>query len=218
MKISRMLADAYALSLSRQPHLNASWVGAGVRVGAKLPTSSLIMSVQQIGRIDILLRCLEEDCLADQSMSSYSPFSFDLQSLLSNQWISASYEVCRLLISRKLDDSPAFKSIARDLKLIRIPIDKHEIAEEQRIGGSLRFKRYPAQADDTEEHTYSPSDPTRSHIMPSGVSARGSIQWLVTDTKSMQSYWLERVSLADRLLEHWAIERTVPQSDDKVLP
>jgi hypothetical protein len=46
---------------------------------------------------------------------------------------------------------------------------------------------------------YDPKDPSRFHIMPKGVSSRGSAVWLALVRNSRQ-HWVERRDLADRLL------------------
>jgi hypothetical protein len=47
---------------------------------------------------------------------------------------------------------------------------------------------------------YDPKDPGRFHIMPKGVSARGSAVWLALDVRNSRQHWVERRELADRLL------------------
>src|SRR5260370_37305998 len=47
---------------------------------------------------------------------------------------------------------------------------------------------------------YDPKDPSRFHIMPKGVSARGSAVWLALDVRNSRQHWIERRDLADRLL------------------
>jgi hypothetical protein len=47
---------------------------------------------------------------------------------------------------------------------------------------------------------YDRNDPGRFHIMPTGVSPRGSVVWCALNVREMREYWIERRDLADRLL------------------
>lgn len=99
-------------------------------------------------------------------------------SLLSDQWIGDAYEIFRVLVSPDrgvLVKGPVVAAIARDLKLIRIPLEKHEIADHYDLKGRpMQMARLPQKGDETDIYTYAPKDQRRSHIMSTGVSARES--------------------------------------------
>ena len=104
-------------------------------------------------------------------------FSFHYQKMLSELWVCDVYEIFRLLTdkNRKLaPKSDVITALAHDLKLLRMPLEKHEIAAKP-----------------------------EAHIMPSEVSSRGSVRWHVIDVKSRKSYWLERRALSERIVAHW---------------
>jgi hypothetical protein len=63
--------------------------------------------------------------------------------------------------------------------------------------------RQPPNNDDSDSYRYSPDDPQKAHIMPTGLSARGSLMWRVIDLRSKRSYWLERRPLSERIVELW---------------
>jgi hypothetical protein len=53
-----------------------------------------------------------------------------------------------------------------------------------------------------EGYSYDNEDPLRSHIMPTDISDRGSMQWLAIDIPdSLNQRWIERRDLSDRLLQ-----------------
>jgi hypothetical protein len=136
-------------------------------------------------------------------------YTFHYQLMLSESWVVTCYEILRAF--RQRDDEAklgidgisamaAFKSIFADLELLRMPIAKYEIAKDQRMKEPLTMRAVPPNNDATDEHTYDKKDPTRSHIMPTGMSGRGSMTWLVLDHSVPREYWVERQDLADRLL------------------
>jgi hypothetical protein len=58
--------------------------------------------------------------------------------------------------------------------------------------------------DDQEPYVYDKKDPNRSHIMPMAMSATGSMMWQVIDHRNERSFWVERRSVSNRILERWA--------------
>jgi hypothetical protein len=144
--------------------------------------------------------------------------ALDIQSMLSELWIGSAYEVFRMLgaPNRKLArrDDPAFAGLARDLKLVRITVEKYEIANDGRLREPLVMQRRlspnesggPDRPFDT--YTYDKKDPQKAHIMPMQLSRRGSISWYVTDGASLEAHWVERRDLSERMSSLWAPETT----------
>jgi hypothetical protein len=136
-------------------------------------------------------------------------YTFHYQVMLSESWVVNYYEILRAF--RQRDDEAnlgvdgvsamaAFKSIFADVELLRMPLAKYEIAKDRRMKEPLTMRAIPPNNDATDEHVYDKKDPTRSHIMPTGMSGRGSMTWLVLDHSVPREYWVERQDLADRLL------------------
>jgi hypothetical protein len=200
--VSELLGAATVLSSSQWPALRDQWVKISHVVGGRLPASTLTSSVQEIGQLDLLLRSVEAEWRPQQT--AQIDYAFTCYSMLSDLWIGAIYEVFRLLESRKLSpDSDEFRALARDLKLLRIPLEKHEIADDKRLSQPLRMRRIPSHGDETDLYEYTKADPQRAHIMAKGVSPLGSIMWQVTDVKQFKSYWLERRSISERVVAIW---------------
>lgn len=95
-----------------------------------------------------------------------------------------------------------FRSLADDLKVLRITIAKHEIANDRKLPASVPMV---ASMDDdaSGRYVYSRSDQRKAHIMRKGVSHQGSIMWEAISGTSCESRWLERLSLSERILSLW---------------
>ncbi len=132
--------------------------------------------------------------------------AFHYQNMLSELWIGGVYETTRLLIDRKLaPDTDEFRSLAHDLRLLRIPLDKHEIASQGQLKQPLQMRRHPPNNDSADTYVYDKADPRRAHIMRTGISPRGSAMWRVIDLKVKEEQWVERRALSDRFLSLWGM-------------
>jgi hypothetical protein len=178
-----------------------------LKVGGLLPHSLLMTSVQRAGELDMVLRTLEDDFFPSQVRADeIGQFSSHYQLMLSELWVGDVDEILRLLKDRHLaPDGDAFTALAHDLRLLRIPLEKHEIAGEKTR--PLLLQSQPPNTAETDIYQYSPKDPQRAHIMPSAISHRGSVMWQALDVKSGSSYWLERRALSERIIALWADER-----------
>jgi hypothetical protein len=142
-----------------------------------------------------------EDDFAPHDTNEEHDFSFHYQVTFSELWIGHMYEIVRLLKDRKLmPNNDEFESLAHHLRLLRIPIEKHEIPGDRKLTQPLMMRRYPPNDEARDSYEYSKDDQTRSHIMPSGISKRGSVIWQVIDIASNESFWIERRSLSERVL------------------
>jgi hypothetical protein len=138
-------------------------------------------------------------------------FSFHYQMMFSETWIIGCYEILRAFQQRDREAAEAgrpvsgvselddFKAIFTDFELLRMPIAKFEIAKVKKQDHPLPMRRVGD--DETKPiEFYDPKDPGRFHIMPKGVSSRGSAVWLALDIRNLRQHWVERRDLADRLL------------------
>ncbi len=202
MTVTQLITAVFMLTRSRCPELQKTWINVSFKVGGLLPNSLLIVAVQRAGELDIVLRCMEDDSSPPQEGSGEADiFSFHYQKMLSELWVGEVYEIFRLLNERKLaPDSDPFRALAHDLRLLRIPLEKHEIALDKKLTGPLQMQRHPQNKDETDIYEYSKDDPQKAHIMPSQISSRGSAMWHVFDVRSENSYWLERRALSERIV------------------
>jgi hypothetical protein len=70
------------------------------------------------------------------------------------------------------------------------------IASQGKLTAPLQMRTY----DQTDGYVFTKDDPQRSHIMPIGISARGSVVWQAIDVRADAVRWIERRSLSDRMI------------------
>ncbi|WP_175656543.1 hypothetical protein [Burkholderia ambifaria] len=130
------------------------------------------------------------------------PWVADPLASLSEIWIGQVYEIVRLTLERKLiADSDFCQALAHDFRLLRISMEKHEIAQDRRLVAAVPMSHTPA-AEGNVDYNYDKNDALRAHIMPSGISQRGSVQWLAIDISAgLSERWIERRDLSDRVLQ-----------------
>jgi hypothetical protein len=190
----------------KQQALHEAWTKISHKIGSRLPTSLLSNAVQREGDVDLVPRCLENEYVARTETGTESGiFEFHYQYMLSVYWIGGMYETFALLRRRKLaDQSRIFEEILNDLEIARVTLEKHEIAKDRNLDNPLPMTRAPANNDASDYYSYDPKDNLRAHIMPSGLSMRGSVMWSVLDVKKDAMRWIERRDLSDRILALWA--------------
>ena len=142
------------------------------------------------------------------------------QVLFSEVWISSTYEICRLLKCRGLiGEVSEFLDLEHDLRLIRVPIDKHEIAKDKKLKEPLKFGKLNNRGDVKDYCEYVRDDPRRAHIMGAGITLRGSVIWNALDVDNIdQTRWLERLSLSERTISvlHTYTKQRLQESGVKI--
>jgi hypothetical protein len=197
--VSIFIGAAFDQSRSRYPELDRSWVYVSHHIGGLLSSSLLFSSIYKAGRLDLVLRCME-----DENVSSNHLDAFEHYISLAETWVGAVYEILRVLKERKLvEQSEVFLQLAEDTRLLRVALEKHEVPSDRKLTGPIQFRRWPPQGDASDEFSYSKEDPQKSHIMPSGLSSKGAVVWKVSSGVSDESRWVERRGLADRILTLW---------------
>jgi hypothetical protein len=218
-QISQLVEQAFHLARSKFKNENRNWIDLSFRLAGRVSLMPLTTNIQRAGELDLVLRAIEDEFNSNVGAGG-SPFSFHYQAMFSETWVVACYEMLRAIkqreweISKKLRATnsthapdgistlSAFKSVFRDLELLRMPMAKYEIAKERdELHQPLPMRRNPPNDNATDDVIYDKTDPARSHIMPAGLSSRGSMVWQVLDAKLIKEYWVERRDLADRLLK-----------------
>jgi hypothetical protein len=195
--VSDLIIASFRQALERYSNLHSVWIRISFRIGGLLPKSALSHSVQRYGELDLVLRCMEDE-LAPRI--GREEVNFQYQQLLSEMWIGGGYEILRLLNERKLSvESDNYRTLFRDLELLRITIDKHDIAGQGKLKEPLEMTYY----EEKDVYLFIKDDPQRSHIMPAGISAQGSLVWQVIDLKAEGTRWVDRRSLSDRMIALW---------------
>ncbi|TFV37098.1 hypothetical protein E4K66_20565 [Bradyrhizobium frederickii] len=208
--VSPLLNSLFNLARAKYRAEKEAWVHLSYRLSGRFNLVTAISSIQREGDLDILLRCLEDEFDANANASG-TDFSFHYQMIFSETWVVGCYEILRAFQQRDREAAAAgrptsgvseldeFKMIFTDLELLRMPIAKYEIAKDNKLGEPLRMRRV-GDADAQPVEFYDAKDPGRFHIMPKGVSSRGSAVWLALDVRTTREHWVERRELADRLL------------------
>jgi hypothetical protein len=188
LTISATISAAFGAARIKYHALHLLWRDASIRIGSHLPNSRLTISVQRVGDLDLLIRAMESEF-------SPNPNLFDdhhNQLTLSEMWVSSAYEIVRLIRARKFEpENEDLHEIASQLKLLRIPIDKHEIADDRKLSTPLPMQTHPDDIGRISERTYDKTDDRRSHVLPVTISARGSAIWYVIDGSSQSAHWIE---------------------------
>jgi hypothetical protein len=133
--------------------------------------------VQRDSWVDIVLRCMEDEFDGRDDGVDMVDTHVHFRVLISEMWIGGVYETIRLLADRRLaPDSDDFRALAHDLRLLRIPLEKHEVAGDRQLTEPLKFAAHPTNKNSAK---YDKADPRRVHVMPRGFSGRGSATWMV---------------------------------------
>jgi hypothetical protein len=211
--VSPYIASAFRIARAKYNVKHASWTTLSGLLAGRFSLPVAMMSMQRQGDLDLLLRCMEDEFQANKLAEAADKFGLDhtfhYQVMLSESWVINCYEILRAF--RQRDDEAnlgadgvsalvSFKSIVADFELLRMPIAKYEIAKDGRMKEPLNMRALPPNIESTNTLIYDKNDPTRSHIMPTGISDRGSMMWLALDHSVPREYWVERQDLADRLL------------------
>jgi hypothetical protein len=144
---------------------------------------------------------MEDELLSDTRDTKAPDPAYSYQLMISELWVGHVYEIFRLLKIRDLvSQSDEFQSLAHLLELLRMTIDKHEIAKDKKLEAPVQMKRCPPRNDDSDFYEYSKRDLQRGHIMPTRTSHRGSVMWQVLDIVSDETFWIERRQLSERII------------------
>src|SRR5690606_9901225 len=89
-----------------------------------------------------------------------------------------------------------FAAIAHRLLLVRIPLDKHEIARAKRMPPDAQFSRWPP-VEGEQPFQMRPDEP---YIIPRAIGGNGAMEWFALDTSTMNSLWINRRQLSDEIV------------------
>jgi hypothetical protein len=153
LDVAFLIVAAFRRASVRQKATHESWVKISFRVGSTLPHSLLSASIQRDGELDLVLRCMEDDFAEATKLEKTTEnlVLFHYQKMLSEIWIGSVYEVFRLImeLEHPRGDSE-IAALAHDLRLLRIPLEKHQIAQDKILAEPLQMKRFPPNNNETE--------------------------------------------------------------------
>ncbi|MCW2285144.1 hypothetical protein M2323_003038 [Rhodoblastus acidophilus] len=208
--VSPLLTGLINIAREKYKAENEAWVQLSLLLSGRFNLDAALISLQWQGEVDILLRCLEDE-INIKSNASEPDFSSHYLLMLSETWVVGCYEILRAFYQRDRDAAKAgmpksgvsdideFRLIFNEFEILRMPMAKYEIAKDYELKHPLPMWG----VDDDESKPpefYDPKDPSRFHIMPRGLSPRGSARWLAFDVRNSRQHGVERRDLADRLL------------------
>lgn len=198
IQVSQLLAATFNAAFLRAPEIRKRWISSSYKVGGNIAVGA-IMTVQYIGQLDLVLRAMEDERAEILSSEEDSlDLSLTCQSNLSDSWVGSAYEIFRILNAKYSEDS-TISGIHHALRLLRVPLEKYQIAQDRKLTDVLSFEARPSRPDDSVIF-YDKEDPKRSHLMPRSISQRGSTMWCAIDVAGLQQRWIERRELSDAIL------------------
>ena len=220
-------ALSYILRTAWKNHsdLHAKWTQISIIVGSKLPNSQLMLSVQQLGHLDILIREVEKEfAIIMKGSIEFDIYANQLFVILSENWVCNAYHILQTLRSRQLIANEEFAEIYNYSRLIRIILEKHLLAKDWNLEQPLTLRPIPVPGCDTttETFTYLARDKRRnnnqgSFITPRGVSLSGSFMWYVLDIENannIKELWIERQYLSNRIISFFMGEKFISSSEE----
>lgn len=211
-----MINLAFSVARAKYRAEHTAWTNLSAVMSGRFNLHVATMNIQRQGDLDLMLRCMEDEFEANKAAeladTTGSDMTFHYQLTLSEIWVVGCYEILRAFKQRDLEalkagvrpsgvsELEAFKVIFSDLELLRIPMTKFEIAKDRELKEPLALRSMPPNGNVSDQAFYDSSDPARYHIMPNGLSARGSAAWLALDVRTHREHWVERRDLAERLL------------------
>jgi hypothetical protein len=203
--VGQLVVAAFAVSRMKNENIYKQWVAASWRTGAKIPESMAMASIQRVGEIDTVCRSLEDELLQEPPALNEMDFRDSYLMMFAELWIGSAYAISFALKERKiLTDLPEFLELAQDLRLVRVQLEKHQIASDRTfLKEPIQLSTGPSKEGEAPERIvqYDKDDPLRAHIGRKGVSSRRSPMWEVIELKTKTMRWVERRTLADKMLE-----------------
>jgi hypothetical protein len=219
--VTPYIESAFQLARTKYGVEHATWIDLSFRLAGRVSLAPLTFNLQRVGDLDLMLRAMEDEHVANATseMAQGLSHAFHYQMMFSETWVVMCYEALRAIRQRErevadearaknpnhvpddLSSLSTFKLVFTDFELLRMPIAKYEIAKDDKMKQPLTMRAYPPNGNATDDRVYDKDDPTRSHIMPTAVSGRGSVMWQVLDHSVPREYWVERRELADRMLK-----------------
>lgn len=128
MTATELLLTAYGLGMARDPELHKRWISISHKLGPVAGTIHTV-SLQRVGRLDMLLRVLEGERLQmlKAQPTGEPEWSLDLQSALSENWLFSAYEVARAAkkpFQASGEDASRLLALEHRLALVRMPLAK----------------------------------------------------------------------------------------------
>jgi hypothetical protein len=200
--VGDLLASTFNQARAATPGLGERWLAASGRASSLLSRSLIAVTVQRLGEIDAVCRCVERELIERPPAPDVLDMRFHYYVMMAGLWVGAAHSVCFILNQRKLITDEPFKRLAEDLKLVRVQLEKYEVPLDRNLDGPIEMTTGSGPDDAPPSiSTYDYNDVHRSHIGRYGLSARNSLMWEVLEVQPIRHRWIERTDLSDRFLQ-----------------
>lgn len=196
-----LLQSAYTLGITKQVQTHEKWIATSFKL-ASIAGNAHLAATQQVGRLDLLLRQVENEKLEKMRRGPLSEvdFTLELQFSLSTSWLLRTYEIARAgkeQLKRLGEANPKLIALERRLAIARMPIAKGQI-QGMDIAAN---KQNPPILVRVGDAVSTPYQPDGSYIVPSSIcSNTGAIVWYPVDMKSRKTIAICRRDVSDALL------------------
>lgn len=189
MTVNDYLRAADAAARMRAPGLSMQWIRVSHVVGGMMPHGSIADVMQEAGRLDLLIRAIEDE--RDPMLHPLVPIAMT--------WVALSYEAVRALHQRS-PALPGLEPLLRRLELVRMPLFKSEVARERpNRMPPIDLYAYPPTSAEEAPRRYDRLDDQRAYRPVAAMTEQG-LAWGVVDAVTCRMVWVTRRSLADALL------------------
>ena len=201
MSVLKLLNAAQAIADQAHTDLHKQWISLSHKL---MPIAGIahVVAVQRVGRLDLLLRQIEAEVLADMAKQPEERdfFAADVLSAQSEIWVLRAYEIVRAAdqqLGEKAEGNASIIALKHRLGLVRIPIAKGEIQGMTK----KRVKNEPitlAREDGSDPKPYAADG---SYLMPGRIcGATGSFSWAAVDRETQRDDVIRRCDLANEML------------------
>lgn len=184
---------------NRQPGLSARWMkvhGVMERMGYKAFPQHIADHY-----IDALLRAMEDELAGGQlQCSEMAMVGSTVQTALSRQWLLSAYEILRTVKATPEGQKHSdLLSLYADVRLVRVPMTKQEIAEDHRLKDvDLELVKF---GDDSDVIVYSRTNKVPYTPVMIMSQESGSMGWQAIDLRSgISERQIFRRDISDRML------------------
>lgn len=134
MGVLTQAAVLFQGTANKNPQLQQRWIAASFRLGNI--GAEEYLRYQFDYQLDMLLRAMEDELAGvdHENMPEATMLGMNVQSMLTRQWLFSTYEMLRTAkSSAKGQGNADLKSLHDDIKVIRVPLAKNEIADDRRL-------------------------------------------------------------------------------------
>lgn len=195
VRTTDLITLAYSVCLEAKRELHDAWIAQSIKL-SEIAGAAHIVNCQDNGRLDLLIRQLDEESKSGPAPGREIDFSLTIRFSLSECWVLRAYEVVRCAADQLKNgaENAKLSELKQRLGLVRMPIAKAEIQQPKKAKEPIIL----AHADGSNPKDYANDG---SYVVPRGIcSDTGCAVWLPTDALTLQTIHIRRIDLSNELL------------------